>query len=209
MLHSRYKFGSLLALTLMTAAAEASTGGASADPAAVAGETPAQAEARKRAPASNFLPIVRGRLPLLFVHAIRFDKVLNAMGNSDLAAKFATSVGKVFDIKKNKNFSYVTEGFVPSAEDVTAAEAFIAQVGGTNAKGQTASGDKTLMQTTLDAYKAKGLATAEQSAAFTASRTSTRAKAAPAPAAAGTPASAPASEAVQTQAKATGADLLG
>ena len=134
----------------------------------------ATAEARKRAPAANFLPIVRGRLPLLFVHAIRFDKVLNAMGNKDLASKFATSVGKVFDIKKGRNFAYVTEDFKPSAEDVSAAEAWIAQVGAENAKGLATVGDKTLMQSTLDQYKANGLATAEEVAKFSAARTATR-----------------------------------
>ena len=142
--------------------------------AAAGAETPAAAEARKRAAASNFLPIVRGRLPLLFVHAIRFDTVLNAMSNKDLATKFATSVGKVFDIKKGRNFGYVTADFKPSAEDVAAAEAWIAQVGGTNAKGLATVGDKNVMQTTLDAYKAKGLATAEEVAAFSATRTATR-----------------------------------
>lgn len=140
------------------------------------GETPAAAEARKRAAASNFLPIVRGRLPLLFVHAIRFDPVLKVMSNKDLCTKFATSVGKVFDIKKGRNFSYVNEGFKPTDEDIKAAEAWIAQVGGQNAKGLATVGDKTVMQTTLDAYKAKGLATAEEAAAFSAQRTSTRVK---------------------------------
>lgn len=132
------------------------------------------AAARTRAAASNFLPIVRGRLPLIFVHAIRFDKVLSAMGNKDLAAKFATSVGKVFDIKKGRNFGYVNEGFKPSAEDVTAAQAWIEQVGAENAKSVAAIGDKSLMQTTLDGYKAKGLATAEEIAAFSAARGATR-----------------------------------
>lgn len=150
--------------------------GAAADPAAVA----SAAEARKRAPASNFLPIVRGRLPLLFVHAIRFDPVLNAMGNKDLATKFATSVGKVFDIKKGRNFTYVKADFVPSAEDVTASEGWIAQVGKENAKGLATSGDTALMQKTLDDYKAKGLATPEQVAALSANRAASRPPKAPA-----------------------------
>jgi hypothetical protein len=138
------------------------------------GESPAAAEARKRAAASNFLPIVRGRLPLIFVHAVRFDKVLNAMANKDLATKFATSVGKIFDIKKGRNFSYVDESFKPTAEDLAAAEAWISQVGGQNAKGLATTGDKSLMQSTLDQYKAAGLASAEEAAAFAAARTSTR-----------------------------------
>lgn len=168
------------------------------------GETTAAAEARKRAAASNFLPIVRGRLPLVFVHAIRFDAVLKAMSNKDLCTKFATSVGKVFDIKKGRNFGYVNEGFKPTDEDIKAAEAWIAQVGGQNAKGLATVGDKAVMQSTLDAYKARGLATVEEAAAFSAQRTSTRVKsdksAAPAAVAAG-------GEAVQATAGASD-DLL-
>lgn len=161
----------------------------------------------KRAPASNFLPIVRGRLPLLFVHAIRFDPVLSAMGNKDLATKFATSVGKVFDIKKGRNFAYVTQDFKPAAEDVKAAEDWIAQVGAKNAKGLDTSGDKTLMQTTLDAYKTAGLATAAEVAAFSASRGATRTKAAPATGAAQSN-GAVAAEGVQTAAAGSADDLL-
>lgn len=137
--------------------------------ASTAGETE-----KKRAAASNFLPIVRGRLPLLFVHAVRFDKVLSAMGNKDLAAKLATSVGKVFDIKKGRNFAYVGEDFKPTAEDVTAAEGWIAAVGAENAKGLSASGDKAFMQGILDQYKARGLASAEEAAKFSAARGATR-----------------------------------
>lgn len=134
----------------------------------------AAAEARKRAAASNFLPIVRGRLPLIFVHAIRFDEVISKMSNKDGAAKFATSVGKVFDIKKGRNFGYVDANFKPTAEDVAAAEGWIAQVGAENAKGLKAVGDTTVMTQVLDQYKARGLATAEEAAAFSAARTSTR-----------------------------------
>lgn len=173
--------------------------------AAAGTETPAAAEARKRAAASNFLPIVRGRLPLIFVHAIRFDSVLNAMSNKDLATKFATSVGKVFDIKKGRNFGYVNAEFKPSAEDVAQAEAWIAQVGGTNAKGLATVGDKSVMQTTLDTYKAAGLATAEEVAAFSAARTATRK---PAEKKEGAAPAAGAQEAVQTATSGAADDLL-
>lgn len=177
------------------------------DAATIAAGAAAVAEARKRAPAANFLPIVRGRLPLLFVHAIRFDKVLNAMGNKDLAAKFATSVGKVFDIKKGRNFAYVGEDFKPSAEDVSSAEAWISQVGKENAKGLATTGDTTLMQSTLDQYKAAGLATAEDAAKFAAARASTRVVTAKAVGGAALPA-AGASEAV-TSTAGSADDLLG
>lgn len=180
--------------------AETATTGEAAAPATTT-------EVRKRAEPTNFLPIVRGRLPLLFVHAIRFDKVLNVMQNKDLAAKFATSVGKVFDIKKGRNFSYVTEGFKPSAEDVAAAEAWIAQVGGANAKGLTANGDRDLMQKTLDEYKQRGLASAEEAAAFSAARTATRVPATPAAKTSGGANPAPAAQ-VQAAAAGSSDDLL-
>lgn len=140
----------------------------------------ADAEARKRAPAANFLPIVRGRLPLIFVHAVRFDPVVKAMPKKDSATKLATSVGKVFDIQKGRNFSYVDEGFKPTADDVAAAQAWIDQTGAANAKGQTAVGDKALMTQILEQYKKRGLATTEEAAKFTAARGATRKPAAPA-----------------------------
>ena len=202
-------YKSLLALALplmMAAESQASTGGAAGDPATSTAEGSA-AEARKRAPAANFLPIVRGRLPLLFVHAIRFDKTLNAMGNKDLATKFGTSVGKVFDIKKGRNFAYVTESFKPTAEDVTAAKAWIEQVGAQNAKGLTAAGDKSLIQSTLDEYVAKGLATAEEAAKQATERTAARATApAAAPAADGSTPAPAAKKAPKVKTEAVAAD---
>jgi len=133
-------------------------------------ETADAVEKKTRASAANFLPIVRGRLPLIFVHAIRFDEALSAMGNKDLATKFGTSVGKVFDIKKGRNFSYVDSAFKPSADDVAAAEGWIAQIGAENAKGLHAQGDRVLMQQVVDQYRERGLATAEEIAAFSAAR---------------------------------------
>lgn len=169
--------------------------------------------ARKRAAPSNFLPIVRGRLPLIFVHAIRFDAVIKAMSNKDQATKFATSVGKAFDIRKGRNFGYVTEDFKPTTDDVAQAEAWIKQIGEANAKSLVAVGDKALLQKVLDQYKERGLATAEEAAKFSAARTSTRA-AKPA----GTPAAAlpaagvgagAASEGAQTASAKAADDLLG
>lgn len=136
-----------------------------ANPAEAGGETSAQAEARKRAPASNFLPIVRGRLPLIFVHAARFKPELTAMSTKDAASKLGTSVGKIFDIRKGRNFDYVNQAWKPTAEDVSAAQGWIAQVGAANAKGLTAVGDKALLQSVLDEYVKGGLATAAEAAA--------------------------------------------
>lgn len=143
------------------------------------GTAEGSAETRKRAAASKFLPIVRGRLPLIFVHAIRFDSVLNAMGNKDLASKFGTSVGKVFDIKKGRNFSYVGEDYKPTAEDLAAAQNWINQVGAENAKGLTASGDPKVMSDTLTSYKERGVASPAEIAALSAAKASTKKPRAP------------------------------
>lgn len=52
--------------------------------------------------------IIQGRMPVAVVHLVRFG---NNKGGStkDNAAKFGTTVGKIDDIKKNRNFAYVTE----------------------------------------------------------------------------------------------------
>lgn len=154
--------------------------GATAEALAAASAAAATETARKRAAAANFLPIVRGRLPLIFVHAVRFDPVIGAMGNKDIASKFATSVGKVFDIKKGRNFGYIMADYKPSVEDLAAGQAWIDQVGAENAKGMSALGDKSLMTTVLKQYKAGGLATAEDIAKLTSQRASTRPAKAPA-----------------------------
>lgn len=204
-------FATAIALAgICNADAEAATaevvGGATPEALAAAGESAAAETARKRAAAANFLPIVRGRLPLVFVHAIRFDPVIGAMANKDTATKFATSVGKVFDIKKGRNFGYVDASYKPSAEDLTAAQAWIDQVGAENAKGMSAVGDKSLMVTVLEQYKAGGLATAEDIAKLSALRGATRTAKADKPATTGVLAAK--TEAVQGASAGTADDLL-
>lgn len=134
---------------------------------------------RKRAPAANFLPIVRGRLPFVLVHAVRFHPVISQMGNKDIASKFGTSVGKVFDIKKGRNFGYINESYKPTAEDITNAKAWAAQFGAANAKGLTAQGDRVLIEQITAEYEGNGLATAEDVAKVTEARAATRKPRAP------------------------------
>lgn len=160
----------MLAPSMCFAENEAASAEVTATDASTSGEVQATAEERKRAPASNFLPIVRGRFPLLLVHAVRFDEALNKMGTKDVAAKMATSVGKVFDIRKGRNFAYLTKDFKPSAADVADAKTWAAQIGQNNAKGLAASGDAKLVNDIIAAYEAAGLATAEETAKFTASK---------------------------------------
>jgi hypothetical protein len=163
---------SLMALAIasgLMAAAEAaqSTGSAGAAP---AGEVPStnaegvQAEAaRKRAPKNpdNKLNIINGRLPLPLVHMLRFQ--ITGKTPAEKAKMFGTSVGKVFDIEKNRNFGYLTKDYKPSAEEVAAATAWCDTA--KTFKGQTlqeAGGDPTAIKTMLTAM---GVATPEEVAA--------------------------------------------
>ncbi len=138
----------LLALTLMSAASAAAAEagatsdvsgtetGAQADP--QTGEVPSSteptAETKVRAPKdpSKALDILNGRMPLPIVYAIRFQEDAGAK-NSDLAKKYGTSVGKVFDIRKGSNFGYIDKDYKPSAEELAAARAHITT--GTSTKG--------------------------------------------------------------------------
>lgn len=147
--------------------------GETAEAGGAAPETPAAAAERKRAPAANFLPIVRGRFPMLLVHAVRFDEVLLKLNTKEVAAKMATSVGKIFDIRKGRNFAYINAGWKPSAADVQEAKNWAAQIGNENAKGQKAIGDAALIDQIVGQYEARGLATAEEMAAFNATKPKT------------------------------------
>lgn len=52
--------------------------------------------------------IIQGRMPVAVVHLARFGS--NKGGaTKDLAVKFGTTVGKIDDVKKNRNFAYVVE----------------------------------------------------------------------------------------------------
>ena len=130
----------LLALTLMSAAsAAAAEAGATSDVSGTeTGEVPSSteptAETKVRAPKdpSKALDILNGRMPLPIVYAIRFQEDAGAK-NSDLAKKYGTSVGKVFDIRKGSNFGYIDKDYKPSAEELAAARAHITT--GTSTKG--------------------------------------------------------------------------
>ena len=53
--------------------------------------------------------IIQGRMPVAVVHLLRFGSNKNDATKA-LAEKFGTTVGKVDDVKKSRNFAYVTEG---------------------------------------------------------------------------------------------------
>lgn len=52
--------------------------------------------------------IIQGRMPVAVVHLMRFG---NSKGGAtkELATKFGTTVGKVDDVKRSRNFAYVVE----------------------------------------------------------------------------------------------------
>ena len=57
--------------------------------------------------------IIRGRMPVAVVFLARFGDQKNE-STKDLAKMFGTTVGKIDDIKKNRNFGYVTASFKPT-----------------------------------------------------------------------------------------------
>lgn len=64
--------------------------------------------------------IIRGRMPVAVVYLARFgDK--KGESTKVKAVKFGTTVGKIDDIAKGRNFSYVTDSFRPTAEQKTVA----------------------------------------------------------------------------------------
>jgi hypothetical protein len=126
------------------------------------GAAPATGKA-PRAPKNpdNVLDIVNGRLPLPLVFLIRFKTVGATV--ADTAKKFGTSVGKVFDIHKNRNFAYVDANYKPSADEMAAAKKWITEAK-TN-RSQKTLGElmgKDAVDAVMKDLDAMGLATADE-----------------------------------------------
>ena len=83
-------------------------------------KTETEAAETKAAEPKVAAEIIRGRMPVAVVYLARFG---NTKGDATKAQadKFGTTVGKIDDIKKNRNFAYVTEAFRPTAEQKTQA----------------------------------------------------------------------------------------
>ncbi len=149
--------------TPMAAAEAVASTGAPAATTEVPTSNVVEAGKKPRAPKNpeNKLDIINGRLPLPLVFVIRFKEATGQ--NGALAKKFGTSIGKVFDIQKNRNFDYVTAAYKPSAEEVKAANDWCDT--GKTAKGKTlkeAGGDPDAIKV---AVAALGVATPEEVAA--------------------------------------------
>lgn len=116
----------------------------------------AEAAAEKPAPKE----IIRGRMPVAVVALARFGSMKDGATKA-VADAFGTTVGKVDDIKKNRNFAYVTADFKPTA-------------------GQKADGiawlerHPTGAQALIDELKAMPEATPEEAAAFEQVRSASR-----------------------------------
>jgi hypothetical protein len=75
--------------------------------------------------------IIRGRMPVAVVAMIRFQEAETA--TAACAAKYRTTVGKVDDIKKNRNFGYIDAGFQPSEDQKLKAAEYLTQLSEENA----------------------------------------------------------------------------
>ena len=86
-------------------------------------ETPVKDAEKKETPKVD---IIRGRMPLLIVSMIKFGN--DGVTDGALAAKYRTTNGKVSDIRKNRNFGYITKDFVPTADMIEGAQGYADQL---------------------------------------------------------------------------------
>lgn len=108
--------------------------------------------------------IIQGRMPVAVVHLMRFGS--NKGGaTKDLAAKFGTTVGKVDDVKKNRNFAYVVEATKFAQAQIDEGCEWLKR----HPKYDEAGADDLVVE--LEGYTA---GTAEEIAAFEAARTAAR-----------------------------------
>lgn len=116
-------------------------------------------------------PIVinRGRMPALLVFMARFS--ILEMTVPAAAKSFCTTVGKISDIRKVRNFAYITETFKPTQEDVDAAVAYLEEC-----KGLVPEDVKSF-DILIEDVKAMDLATEEDIAAYDAIKASKRKRA--------------------------------
>jgi hypothetical protein len=108
--------------------------------------------------------IINGRMPIAVVAQVRFgnDKGLS---NKELAALYGTTVGKIDDIKKNRNFAYVTQDFRPTQEQVDQGIEWLRR----HPKFNEGMVDKPLME-----LEQTPIATSEEAAVFEAQRLAAR-----------------------------------
>ena len=108
--------------------------------------------------------IIQGRMPVAVVHLARFGSTKGA-STKDMAAKFGTTVGKVDDIKKNRNFAYVGADFKPTQEQIDQGLEWLKR----HPKWSTGEVDKVIQE-----LETTPVATAEEAAKFEADRVAAR-----------------------------------
>ena len=108
--------------------------------------------------------IINGRMPVAVVAQIRFG---NNKGDStkELAAMYGTTVGKIDDIKKNRNFAYVGADFKPTQEQIDQGLEWLKR----HPKWSTGDVDKVITE-----LENTSVATAEEAAKFEADRIGAR-----------------------------------
>ncbi len=105
--------------------------------------------------------IIRGRMPVAVVALARFNPLVTALGTKAAADLLGTTVGKVDDIRKNRNFAYVNDQFRPTAAQKADGKAWLER---------HPTGAKDL----IEALEATQEASAEEAAAFEATRAANR-----------------------------------
>ena len=105
--------------------------------------------------------IVRGRMPVAIVAQVRFG-LKKGESTKALADLFGTTVGKIDDIKKNRNFAYVTEGFKPTEQQKQDGLAWLKR----NPNGEQAD--------LITELEGTAVASAEEAAAFETARAGAR-----------------------------------
>lgn len=104
--------------------------------------------------------IIRGRMPVAIVHLVRFGSMKDQATKAKADA-FGTTVGKIDDIAKNRNFAYVTADFRPTEQQKADGKAWLER-------------HPTGAQALIDELEAVPTATAEEAAAFESARSSAR-----------------------------------
>lgn len=79
-------------------------------------------------PTAPKVEIVRGQMPAPIVFMIKKED--SALTDGALAAKWRTTNGKISDIRKNRNFGYIDDSYVPDAAEIEKAKAWAANHGG-------------------------------------------------------------------------------
>lgn len=108
--------------------------------------------------------IIRGRMPVVVVFLARFGDQKNE-STKDLANMFGTTVGKIDDIKKVRNFGYVKADFKPTAQQKQDGIEWLQR----HPKFNDGAVDKLINE--LEGLE---IATEEEAAAFAATRTEAR-----------------------------------